>query len=213
MISTVSSEEVVIQIVAKIAEEATRKPVLFLISGGSVLPAVAEIIAQLEQMTLPHIVTIGQVDERYGLVGHADSNWRGLLKKNGEIHTLTTLPILQGAGFEETVDSYEQQLHNLKDCSIGAIFGVGLDSHTAGILPHSPAALEEEQWVAGYQANDYTRVTVTPGFIRTIAWAYLYAQGPQKLPILEALEQSADPIENPVQFLKRIPNLTILHTP
>ena len=59
------------------------------------------------------------------------------------------------------------------DYKIG-IFGVGVDGHTAGILPQS-VAVNTEEIIFGYETPEYDRITITPKTIASLDQAILYA--------------------------------------
>jgi len=180
-------------------------PVLFLASGGSATTLSATALSGIQTENL----TLGQVDERYGDIGHTNANWPSL---KAQLHGFKgqLRPILTGVSREETVHNYEDFLKTYQG-TVVALFGIGLDSHTAGILPGSPAATVEDRWVYGYQGPDFARITVTPAFMSRIDQAFLYAQGPEKLTVLDRYHEDHDPLQEPVQFLKRIEKLQIFH--
>lgn len=196
-----------------ILTESAHQPVLFLVSGGSATQVASHVIRMLEKHSLHFPITIAQIDERYGPVGHIDANWPTLLEQVGEMTQMATHPILEGTSREETVKSYEDFLRFHANDFIVGLLGVGLDGHTAGILPGSLAAQEQERWVIGYEGPDYNRITVTFPFLRELDWAVLYAQGAPKRTLLESLEDQREPLESPVHALKSLANITIIHTP
>ena len=212
-IKSVAPEFVADTVVASILTYAAENPVLFLVSGGSAIPLEAQIIRRLDAEKTAHGITVGQVDERYGTVNHEHANWPRLISQVGDIENITLLPILQGVTRVDTVHLYEKQLRAFQNTYVVALFGMGLDGHTAGILPHSAAASEEEKWVTSYEGHDFERITITPAFIKVVDSGFLFAQGSAKLPLLKDLLNPGDALLHPVQNLKNIPSLTIFHIP
>jgi len=190
---------------AQLASLSAAGPVLFLTSGGSATSLCATVVSGIPWDNL----TIGQVDERYGDIDHANANWP---KLRAQLHDVNgqCVPMLTGVSREETMRNYEDFLKNYQG-TVVALFGVGMDSHTAGILPGSSATTVEDRWVYGYQGPDFARITITPAFMLRIDQAFLYAQGPEKLAVLERYHEDHDPLLDPVQFLKRIEKLQIFH--
>ncbi len=212
-ITTIYIPEAAQTITERILREAAKQPVLFLVSGGSATEIAAHVIRMVDTHELNFPITVAQIDERYGPVGHKDANWPKLMEKVGDVARVSLHPILDGSSRDDTVTTYENFLQFHRDDFIVGLLGVGLDAHTAGILPNSVAAQEQEKWVAGYQGPDYNRVTVTFPFFKEINWAVLYAQGAQKHGVLTGLDEQKDPRISPVHALKQVADLTIMYTP
>jgi 6-phosphogluconolactonase/glucosamine-6-phosphate isomerase/deaminase len=119
------------------------------------------------------------------------------------------MPILCGKSREETVKDYNTMLESVHNHYVVGLFGMGLDSHTAGILPGSEAASEGNTYVMGYQGPDFDRITITPAYIESIDKAFLFAQGEQKRKVLEGILTDMNPVQYPVQYLKRAAGLSI----
>lgn len=182
--------------------------VLWLVSGGSAIPVVVAVCKRLGATTK---LTVGLIDERYGDMGHADSNWTQLLAAGFDPTAYTPLPVLQGKSPEETARDYEMRLTAAlqgSDYRIG-LFGIGADGHTSGILPGSPAA-ESDRLVTYYEGPDYQRITTAPQLIGKLDEAVVYAAGEAKKPALTALVTSDVPVaEQPAQALKAAKKLTV----
>jgi len=183
--------------------------VLWLLSGGSGI-AVAVATWKLLDTTAGQLV-IGQIDERYGAVGHADSNWQqlavaGLVPRPGE----QALPVLTGASMDETVAAYNRVLgEELEQAQVRIGFlGMGADGHTAGILPHS-SAVTSPDLVADYQADDYQRITIAAAAIGRLDEAIVLANGVAKREQLERLRSEVPPADQPAQLLKQARHATI----
>ncbi len=178
--------------------------VLWLISGGSNIVITADILRELKNTQ--HL-TIAQVDERYGPVGHPDSNWRQLLDSGAPLEGVTLLPILENplASMNATAESYETKLKNAlaqADLSIAQL-GMGADGHIAGILPETDA-VTAPGLVTSYQTPQYDRITLTFQGLDQVQQLYLFAYGEDKTEQLKRLESKDLPeSEQPAQYLKR----------
>ena len=111
----------------------------------------------------------------------------------------------------ETIERYTQALRAAVEHAdvIIAQFGIGPDGHIAGILPNSPAA-KSTDWIAGYEAPPYVRVTQTFEALRHITVAYALAFGADKHEALTRLQNQDVPlIEQPSQILKELPEALV----
>jgi 6-phosphogluconolactonase/glucosamine-6-phosphate isomerase/deaminase len=183
------------------------KPVLWLIPGGSNIPITTAIMSQLPD-DLTTNLTVLLTDERYGPVGHADSNAFQLQQAGFNPKKGTFLPVLTGASLEDTIRAYDQaaQEHFAKNALVIGQFGIGADGHIAGILPGSPAATEQHAWATGYRTPSFTRVTLTFPALYRVNVAYTFAYGETKREALKRLETNELPLQvQPAQILKAIP--------
>lgn len=183
--------------------------VLWLVPGGSsisVAVEAAKIIAKHDH----HNLTITLTDERYGDIGHPDSNWRQLKEAGFILPEANIIRVLFDYSFQETAKVFASNLKKeLPEADyVIALFGVGADGHTAGILPGSPA-LFSEKFACAYDAGNFERVTITPLVIPYINEAIIFAQGESKWPTLKKLNQDISINDQPVQILKKINKLTI----
>jgi 6-phosphogluconolactonase/glucosamine-6-phosphate isomerase/deaminase len=180
--------------------------VLWLISGGSNIPIVVQTMAKVNRER-SHLLTVMLADERYGEKDNPDSNAYQLKMAGFDPKKARFVPVLSGRSLEETTDQYSEIVE--KECAshkviIGQL-GIGADGHTAGILPHSPAANETQKLVTSYRADDYTRITVTFPVLRLITTAFVFAYGPTKQPALRKLQTEVlSPDVQPAQILKAI---------
>lgn len=192
-------------IVTEITEHAALGEVLYLASGGSSISVTIAVVNALPPEVRARL-TFTLTDERYGKVGHTDSNWRQLLAGGLDLSGITTLPVLSGAAtsIEATATLFGDRLMKLfaKKPYVIALFGVGADSHIAGILPESPAAQEKERPVVAYHAGEYERLTITPQIFRHIDSAYVYARGEAKQQAVEGMSQELPIISFPNQLVK-----------
>jgi 6-phosphogluconolactonase len=198
-------EAIVQMIVLRLQKD---KSVLWLISGGSSLDVAVMAAQQLKNQ--PKLAVM-QVDERFGPVGHPNSNWQQFIDKGFDPGKFSAYPILKGKGIEETTKEYSELLSrvlNQTDYKIG-LFGMGNDGHTAGILPRSVAADEQNELVVHYQAPDFNRITITAPVIASLDVAVLYARGKDKTVALAQLEQDESVVNQPAQVLKQAKELYV----
>ncbi len=194
------------------------KRVLWLVCGGSnITSAVAAmdiILNEVNDKDLKNL-TVGQTDERYGPVGHEDSNWKQLADSGFPFEEVQSVPILIDRPLRETVEAYESKIGALMGAVadddegrgglIIAQFGIGSDSHIAGILPRSPA-VTDRHLVCGYVAEPYTRITLTPVALARVQVAYAFAFGESKATAIRRLKNEELTLEEqPCQLLKTLP--------
>lgn len=182
------------------------KRVLWFTSGGSNIPLIVQIMGKLDDEQTKRL-TIMPGDERFGLVGHENSNVQQLLDAGFTPKRATFIPMLTNTSLEETVSRYEDALKDAlaRNDVVIAQLGMGADGHIAGILPHS-SAVTSDKLVACYEGPDFTRLTLTFPTLRRIHTAFLFAYGVGKLEALQNLHDKELPLdEQPAQILKAIP--------
>jgi len=190
------------------------KKVLWLLAGGSNIPIAAEVMNRMRKKVSPNALTyltLALSDERYGQVGHTDSNWQQLTETHFDFSGIKSLSILQGESFEKTIIDYAAALEPVIQSSdyIISQFGLGEDGHIAGILPHS-SATTASGIVTGYQATPFTRISVTFDILRKIDVAYGFVFGPSKGNALHRLDDELLSLdEQPAQILREIPEVYI----
>lgn len=191
-----------------VRELADGKKVLWLVSGGSNIPASVQVMDNISDNLSRHL-TVALADERYGEPGHAESNWRQLEETGFNGKQAELLKVLEaGATLDETVERYARSIsQTLEDTDLViAQLGIGPDGHLAGILPGSPAAAEGTTPVAGYDAPPLKRITLTFPAFRHVTAAYAFAFGKPKKEALKALYSGDLPLaEQPAQILKELP--------
>ncbi len=183
--------------------------VLWLVPGGSSITVA--VLAAKQIGAIDHSgLAVSLTDERFGPVGHADSNWQQLITAGFSLPQARLLPVLTGKDRQQTTDDFavmlKQELEDT-DYSIG-FFGIGSDGHTSGILPYSPA-VQATDFAASYDGPDFERITTTPAFITRLSEAVVFAVGKEKWPTLQALAMVNDIAVQPAQILKQVPQLTI----
>lgn len=185
--------------------------VLWLVPGGSAITVVAVVSKKLQGLDLKNL-TVTLTDERYGPVGHPDSNWLQLEQAGFSLPGARMVPVLHGHSVAETTTEFAKHLQEY--CQGAAyclgFFGMGPDGHTAGILPGSPAVTATE-WAASYQVPEFLRVTMTPPAIAALSEAVVYAMGEAKAEPLANLQQELPLNEQPAQVLKKVSKLTIFN--
>ena len=194
-------------------ELASGKKVLWLLSGGSNVHSGVLAMQDIPE-DLTKNLTVMLMDERYGVVGHDDSNDEQLLKAGFDQKLCRYIHVLQdNTSFEATRDHFEDEAKaafSENEIIIG-LFGLGADGHTAGILPYS-AAVDSPDFVAAYASPPYQRLTLTDHALKRVNVAYLLAFGPDKEPALELLASKMIPYaEQPVQLIKEIPEAYVFN--
>lgn len=186
---------------------ADAKHILWLVSGGSNIPLSVAVMAQLPD-ELTRGLSIMLADERFGPVGHADSNAQQLMQAGFLTKQANFIPVLKpNLSLSDTCKLYGEdfsQAVRAADIVIGQ-FGMGTDGHIAGILPGS-AAVSSGDMTISYAASDYTRLTLTPKALQKLTVAYVFAFGHDKLTALEKLESQTLSLDvQPAQLIKQIP--------
>lgn len=189
--------------------------VLWLVCGGSNIPAQVAIMRQLcldKPELLAHL-TIIPMDERYGKPGHADSNYRQMKEAGFEPGAAKWHDVLaNNLPLGETVEYYRELVEESFASSqfVVGTFGMGADGHTAGVLPNSPAVTDVEATVVGYDAPGFTRMTITPSWLIRCNVAYVLAYGEAKAEALTRLHNHSLPLEAlPAGLHYDIPDVTV----
>ncbi|HEX8182139.1 MAG TPA: 6-phosphogluconolactonase [Candidatus Saccharimonadales bacterium] len=189
-------------------ELADGKRVVWLVPGGSNIPLTVAVMAQLpDELTAG--LTILLTDERFGPVGHPDSNAHQLDETGFLPKQATVVPVLRdNLSLPETIAHYAAaftQATGSADVIIGQ-FGMGADGHIAGILPGS-VAVRSADMAAGYVAPNFTRITLTPNALRQLTAAYVFAFGSDKRLAMQRLQAETLSLdEQPAQIIKHIPD-------
>jgi 6-phosphogluconolactonase/glucosamine-6-phosphate isomerase/deaminase len=188
--------------------------ILWVITGGSNILLVAKIMKQVSDEDSAKLAMILS-DERYGPVGHPDSNLQLLYEAGFDPKKATIVPVLRsGLSLSETTKLYGEALQTAfeaADYSLG-LFGMGIDGHVAGILPGSTAVTTAKKWSYGYDTDQFVRITMTPFAISHLSEAVLIALGePKKRPVLESLKKQLSAKVQPAQLLKKVPMCTVMN--
>lgn len=206
-------------------------PVLFLASGGSSAPLAAAALTALAGVfdgasaPVRPPLTVSLVDERFGAEGHADSNWRLLVEKGYDPGKFKSLPLLRGdtataADFAEATGRLRALLSDAVEKQkagrlyVVALFGMGTDGHTAGILPGSVVSRLDPggtEYATGYMASGFARITMAPAFFSHVDFAAVWVNDRTKDMALAELKRSVSAERQPAQLLK-LPRETVLYT-
>ncbi|OGI64146.1 hypothetical protein A2914_00375 [Candidatus Nomurabacteria bacterium RIFCSPLOWO2_01_FULL_41_21] len=185
--------------------------VLWFVTGGSSIKIASKVSKKLAGSPMENL-TVMLTDERYGPVGHPNSNWQGLMLEGFELLKAKLIPILSGKNMEETAKDFALKMQEefpKAEYKIG-LFGVGADGHTAGILPESKAFSNETLLATCYHTQEFDRITMTPDAIDKLDEAVVCMHGKEKWPVVKDLlhENKGFRIQ-PAQLLKRLKKLTI----
>ncbi len=195
----------------------TRTPLLLLISGGS---AVA-VVEHCDTTLLGDHVTLGLIDERFS------KDPAALNKTVVETSEFLTDGVKYGAhvldiaiedkeSSQAVAERWEDQLRTwinwYPQGKIFAVLGIGVDGHTAGIMPQQKDVDFSGNTFAlaytmGSEVNEHTeRITITFTFLTTcVDEAIIYAVGPQKQKaITDLLADDADPVALPAAIFKKM---------
>lgn len=189
-------------------ELATGKEVVWLVTGGSNIPACVGVMETIPGRLTTRL-TIILSDERYGPVGHQDSNYQQLLNAHFEPGQANFLPVLMsGLSLEETALRYDETLQQVfanANAVIGQ-FGIGEDGHIAGILPGSVATVEDDRLAIGYISEPFQRITLSFTALKRVTAAYAFAFGANKHKALHNLySRNLRTAIQPAQVLKQLP--------
>lgn len=181
------------------------EPLLLLLSGGSNILTAVEAAPLFKHKN----IVVSLIDERYGDVGHAGSNWQQLIEARFPFEQFATEPVLINETPEQTVAHFSDILHRYTHSV--ALLGMGVDGHISGILTHSPAVDVYDADVMAFQGHDFVRITTTPRYIIKLQTVILCVTGSEKHDQLrQFINEPVDPRTQPVQLLKTIPDLTVV---
>lgn len=188
------------------------KNVLWIISGGSNTAVTVSVMNGLPA-NLTARLTIIPVDERYGPVGHKNSNIQQLLDGGFIAGQAKLMSVLQpDLSLQATADAFNLivQAEFAKAQVIIGQLGIGPDGHIAGILPESPAAGVNDKFVTAYLSDPYQRITMTFQALQKITVDYSLAYGAAKKTALQQLHDSELPLsKQPSQILRKLPEVYI----
>jgi len=186
--------------------------VLWLVSGGSNIPLTVQVMNELpEQFTSK--MTVMPIDERYGKIGHKDSNIKQLYDAGFTPKLATVFAPLDGSPISVAAKRYNDAVNTAfgEGDFVIAQVGMGADGHVAGLFPQADA-LDSTDLVAIYEGADFTRLTLTPTAMRQIDLAYLFAYGREKRAALDRLCDGDFPMtDQPAQILRELKEVTIFN--
>jgi 6-phosphogluconolactonase/glucosamine-6-phosphate isomerase/deaminase len=210
-----SPQEAVDILTERLASELTaKKRVLWLVSGGSNIAIEVAVMQKLPANLQPYLAIM--LDERYGPVGHKNSNLQQLYKAGFAPAKATVVPVLtpENLSLEATAARYQAAAKTAFDNAdvIIAQLGIGADGHISGILPGS-TAVAAKGLVAGYRTAEFERITFTFAALKKVTATYVFAFGEGKREQLERLRDQKLPLKiQPAQILKRIPEAYVYYT-
>ncbi|HUS26612.1 MAG TPA: 6-phosphogluconolactonase [Nevskiaceae bacterium] len=187
----------------------TGKRVLWLVAGGSAMSVAVEASKLLHNTPVQNLA-VSITDERYGDVGHPNSNWQQLLDAGFTLPGATLVPVLYGGDTAATTQRFANMLQTAITAAgyrIG-LFGIGPDGHTAGILPRSES-VDQQALACAYDGGTYSRITMTVPAIAAIDEAVAYVMGEQKWPAMDRLQTNLSIAEQPAQALKKAKKFTV----
>jgi 6-phosphogluconolactonase/glucosamine-6-phosphate isomerase/deaminase len=202
------NEKLAIELLSKRLSDELRvgKRVLWLICGGSNVPTAFQILQKVKDVIpdLSHLI-VSQTDERYGPVGHKDSNWKQLLDLGFDASSAKMLPILGKEPIDDMLIRWRREIQGaFADADIViAQFGMGADGHIAGLIPRSKG-VEEKDAVTIYTTQPFVRMSLTFDMLREIDVAYAFVFGDAKREAVQNLKKNIPLADEPAQILKEI---------
>lgn len=186
--------------------------VFWLVTGGTAISAEVAVGRKLGDKALKNLL-VTLTDERYGEVGHPNSNWQQLQDAGFKLPGARLEPVLIGKDIQESTQHFEEVVkEGLEhyDYSIG-FFGIGADGHTSGILPGS-IGLTSPDLVVSYAAPDYgQRITTTANAILDLDEAVASVMGDNKKQPLDNLRKDLPEDEQPAQIFKKLKKAIIFN--
>lgn len=183
---------------------------LLLLSGGSSLRVAKAALSKLTP-DQKKLITIAQIDERFGKPGHKDSNWNGVEDAVGGFNDYAgAVNILQGSEtIEEDAAYYNAMLRTLLGQNVLTVglFGVGADGHIAGILSGDQADFlkyTDGRLVVNFEGSDFPRITTTSALMNRLDEAVVFACGPEKNKAIMDLKKDIPASEHPAQLIKKV---------
>ncbi len=191
------------------------KRVLWLVSGGSNIQLEKDVMDLVRDHAGDKLagLAVMPIDERYGPPSHKDSNVQQLREAGFDQGAATLVDVLvHDVPFDQTVGFYTD-VAAAAFANAGVVvgqFGMGSDGHIAGIKPSSPATEPDESTVAGYEWEDYRRMTLMPAALRQVTVAFMPAYGDDKRGPLLHLQKNDQPFARlPAVLLYELPEVYV----
>lgn len=195
------------------------RPALLFVSGGSAL----EPLESVSSESLSGLLTITTLDERYDPTGK-NSNFVALTKTPffRRAQMRETQVVDTGVLFNESPEELAARIRGdvgawMKENPHGALIGVagiGIDGHTAGIMPFSEDpqffthTFESEQLFVSYDAGEKNpiplRITATMTLVRRLNQVFVYSRGNEKQAAIKRMRTEGSLAECPARILVNI---------
>ena len=199
-------------IVSKIVNHlSSGEQVVWFVSGGSNISLAKLVRDKIDLKHFSNKLHICLVDERYGPIGHSDSNWQQLLDVGFDTSDCQVHPIIKNNNSAtDTVKEYNDIIKNLLSQGYYCIgqLGLGPDGHTSGLLPNNPL-MNSNDYYGYYLGPDYQRITSTPKLIDMLDEIVLFASGQAKAKALRSMLSEGPIDEIPARLLKNSKSLKI----
>lgn len=202
-------------------EENKANHVLLLLSGGSAF----DLLSGVPSEVLGSHITCGVLDERYSTdaavnnFAHISSLEFFTVATQQGVHFIDTR-VQEGQTLEQSANEFEQHLRTWYNTHQNGVIiatqGIGLDGHTAGIMPYPDDKEEFEKlfcdpayWVRGYDVgvkNQYPlRITTTVPFLKKITHTLVYCVGSNKKDALaRVMAEQGNLHETPARILREM---------
>jgi 6-phosphogluconolactonase/glucosamine-6-phosphate isomerase/deaminase len=214
--------------ISNILKKEQGKDILLMLAGGSAFAVYDAILPQ----GLSNKVTISMTDDRFS--HELDINNSHILQAtdfyneaiNADAYYIST-EVWHENKPEELAERFEYGLRKWReefpDGVVVAVFGVGEDGHTCGMIPGGGTSSgkkfsgielfeKTDKWVVGFSTPNnehHERVTITMPFIRNnVDYAVAYISGDKKQKVFEKLIAEKGSLEDtPARILKEIKNI------
>lgn len=188
------------------------KKLALLLPGGSNLQIVISSLQRVQANDKKN-VTITLTDERFGEVGHPNSNLTqyndaGLSELGYEY-----IPVISGESIDVETEKFIQVLEKLFASSDNVLIftGLGEDGHISGILPDTEG-LKSSRLAVHYDGGQYQRITTTIKALASASEIIVGAYGDSKKAALTSLwSKEIGPNLQPAQALKSMSNVTVIN--
>lgn len=210
----IQKSEVASRVSLRLQELLEHGKVTWFVSGGSNIAIQHEALQQLAGSNADLAkLTILLIDERYGPVGHEDSNWQQLKDVGFFIDGPAYIDPYAEAETDlgQAVSRYEKVIDDIlmSDSYLYAQLGMGDDGHVSGILPRSEATETTDHTVMGYECGGFQRLTTTFLMLERLHEVALVAFGENKWPKLAEIGAGATRSELPAEVLTSIAKVTV----